>query len=187
VTGVDSAAPVAALFSAPAGFEAAWRVVHSTPGGTLDFSLLVRGAGEALDLVGVDDLGGTLFRVRVGPAGEELLQPSPFLAERLLTRTLAAGLAALLVPTPAAESQSVRFEDGVRGRRTRVAGREALHRAEPAARVDLGRAGRLEATLIVRAWREAPTRAPETILLTDGSGRCRFELRLLSWKDSGPP
>ena len=184
----------AGLFVPPAAIRSQQRVVLSLHGSEIDFSVLVVAREpDLLRVVGLTDLGGTLFQVQRDADGTRVIQGSPFLDDEFLVDTLVAGLAPIFLGVPDEELRLVRVESGATALHGTLGKSEVLfareHDVSPADRFDTGRNGRLRATIQVLEWNRAPDgeiRFPGRFTLSDAAGDCRLDFRVIDWRAESP-
>jgi len=184
----------ASLFVPPAAIRSQQRVVLSRRGSEIDFSVLVVArVPDLLRVVGLTDLGGTLFQVQRDAAGTQVIQGSPFLDDDFLVDTLVAGLAPIFLGVPHAELRLVRVESGAPALHGRLGETEVLfareHGETAPDRFDTGSDGRLRASIHVLEWNRAPDgaiRFPGRFTLSDAAGDCRLDFRVIDWRAESP-
>jgi hypothetical protein len=184
----------ASLFVPPAAIRSQQRVVLSLHGSEIDFSVLVVAREpDLLRVVGLTDLGGTLFQVQRDAAGTRVIQGSPYLDDEFLVDTLVAGLAPIFLGVPDGELQLVRTESGATAMHGRLGKIEVLFAREQDVtaldRFDTGLEGRLRASIRILEWNRAPDgeiRFPGRFTLSDAAGDCRLDFRVIDWRAESP-
>lgn len=183
----------ASLFVPTAATRSQQRVVLSRRGTEIDFSVLVVArVPDLLRVVGLSDLGATLFHVQRDAAGTQVIQGSPFLDDEFLVHTLIEGLAPLFLAVPGERLRLVSTEAGAPGLLATFGEGEVLFTRELGQapdRFDAGLSGRLRATIQVLEWNRAPNgeiRSPGRFTLSDATGDCRLDFRVIDWRAESP-
>jgi hypothetical protein len=180
----------ASLFVPPDSIRSQQRVVLSSGGSEIDFTVLVRARRpDELRVVGLTDLGGTLFHVSRENGGTRVIQGSRLLGDDFLAETLLQGLGPLFLGVEEDELRLVRTEYGSPALYGRLGSEDVLFaRADPGVapdRFETGAGGRALASVRVLAWnRDADGRIlfPERFALGDAAGKVRLEFRVIDWE-----
>ncbi len=181
------------LFVPPAAIRSQQRVVLSRRGSEIDFSVLVVArVPDLLRVVGLTDLGGTLFQVQRDATGTQVIQGSPFFDDEFLVDTLVAGLAPIFLGVPSEELRLVRLESGAAALHGQHGKSEVLFAREHGQvpdRFETGRHGRARASIQIQEWNRAPDgqiRFPGRFTLSDAAGDCRLDFRVIDWRAESP-
>jgi len=181
----------ASLFVPPARTKSQQRAVLARAGAEIDCSILMQARRpDHVQVVGLDDLGGTMFHVLRTAEGTQVIQGSPILADDFLVNTLVEGLALVFIGVPSADLRLVRLESGALALHGAFGLGEALFVREGAGavepdRFEIGQRGRLRASIRILEWsRDQGGRVlfPGRFLLSDAAGRCRLEIRVIEWR-----
>lgn len=175
----------------PAKTRSQLRAVLSAGDTEIDATLLIKTQRpDHLRVLGLSDLGATLFHLNRTAAGTEVIDGSPFLSDEFLSTRLAEGLASVFLGVEADGLQLVSTGPGAEALHGPF-GREGevlLGRDGPAgvpARYDLGRDGRLEVSVHVQEWElDTNGRAhfPIRLTLEDARGKARLLIQVLDWR-----